>query len=146
MNRHVCAGAISQPNHWARLQVYLYYLYIFPVNICLDHTLMFNEKKIYIYIYILILYLKKYIYKKLKKLFKKLVIFSFLHKFFFSKKQFTNLRSVWMEEWKSGRIENCGRMENIQFSLLCVWLERWKSGRVENSFVWLERKMEWWKM
>ena len=47
-----------------------------------------------------------------------------------------------MEEWKSGRIENCGRMENIQFSLLCVWLERWKSGRVENSFVWLERKME----
>ena len=40
---------------------------------------------------ILILYLKKYIYKKLKKLFKKLVIFSFLHNFFFPKKQFTNL-------------------------------------------------------
>ena len=39
----------------------------------------------------LILYLKIYIYKKLKKLFKKLVIFSFLHNFFFPKKQFTNL-------------------------------------------------------
>ena len=38
------------------------------------------------------------------------------------------LKFVWLEEWKSGR------MENIWFSILCVWLEGWKSGRVENFF------------
>ena len=37
--------------------------------------------------------------------------------------------------WKSGRIKK------IWFSLMCVWLEEWKSGRVENFVVWLERKM-----
>ena len=38
------------------------------------------------------------------------------------------------------------RIEKIWFSLMCVWLEGWKSGRVENFFVWLERKMGGWKM
>ena len=41
-----------------------------------------------------------------------------------------------MGGWKSGKIEK------ILFSLMCVWLEKWKSERVENFFVWLERKRE----
>ena len=50
------------------------------------------------------------------------------------------LRSIQLEKWKSGRIEN------IQFSLVWVWLEGWKSGRAENSFVWLKRKVGGQKM
>ena len=42
--------------------------------------------------------------------------------------------------WKSRRIKK------IWFSLMCVWLEGWKSERVENFFIWLERKMGGWKM
>lgn len=47
-----------------------------------------------------------------------------------------------MEEWKNGRMENCGRMEKwkdgkyLVFPLVCL------VGGVENSFVWLERKRE----
>ena len=37
--------------------------------------------------------------------------------------------------WKIGRIEK------FWSSLMCVWLEGWKSVRVENSFIWLERNV-----
>ena len=46
--------------------------------------------------------------------------------------------------WRNRKVEGwktSGRIEKIWFSLMCVWLEGWKSGRVENFFVWLERKM-----
>ena len=46
-----------------------------------------------------------------------------------------------MGKWKISE-----RIENIWFFLMCVWLEGWKSGRVENLFVWLERKRGGWKM
>ena len=36
--------------------------------------------------------------------------------------------------WKSGRIEK------ILISFICVWLEGWKSERMENFFVWLKIK------
>ena len=57
------------------------------------------------------------------------------------------LGSVWMEEWKSGRMENCERMEMwedgeyLVFPLVCLvgGVEKWEGG---NSFVWLERKMK----
>ena len=53
-----------------------------------------------------------------------------------------DLGSVWLEEWKSGMMENCERMEkwedgkNLVSSFVCAWLEGWKSGKAENSFVW----------
>ena len=36
--------------------------------------------------------------------------------------------SVWLEEWKSGRIKNGERMENILFSFIFVWLgvKKWR--------------------
>jgi len=51
--------------------------------------------------------------------------------------------------WRSGKVEGwkiSGRIEKIWFSLMCVWLEVWKSGRVENFFIWLERKRGGWKL
>ena len=38
-----------------------------------------------------------------------------------------------MEEWKSGRMENCGRMENIVvFSLMCLvrGVEKWEDRKL----------------
>ena len=45
----------------------------------------------------------------------------------------TPLGCVWLEEWKSGRIENGGRIEKILISLLFVWLEvkKWRNGKSE---------------
>ena len=54
-----------------------------------------------------------------------------------------------VEKWKDGKLVRGWknkRIEKIWFSLMCVWLEGWKSGKVENFFVWLERKMGGWKM
>ena len=38
-----------------------------------------------------------------------------------------------MEEWKSGRMENCGRMKNIiVFPLMCLvgGVEKWEGGKL----------------
>ena len=78
---------------------------------------------------ILILYLKKYIYKKLKKLFKKLVIFSFLHKFFFSKKQFTNLRvrlNGGVEKWENRKLREDGKYSVFPLVCLVGEVEKWE--------------------
>ena len=42
---------------------------------------------------------------------------------------------AWLEEWKSGRIENGGRIEKILISLIFVWLKvkKWRDGK--NEFV-----------
>ena len=44
-----------------------------------------------------------------------------------------NSRPIWLEEWKSGRIEKGGRIEKILFSLIFVWLgvEKWRDGKNE---------------
>ena len=34
---------------------------------------------------------------------------------------YLNLGSVWLEKWKSGMKENCGRMENIVFPRVFGW-------------------------
>ena len=41
----------------------------------------------------------------------------------------------WLEGWKSGRIENCERIENILNFLIFVWLgvEKWNDGK--NVFI-----------
>ena len=41
------------------------------------------------------------------------------------------VRCVWLEEWKSGRIENGGRIEKILISLIFVWLgvKKWRDGK-----------------
>ena len=47
------------------------------------------------------------------------------------------LGSVWMEEWKSGRMENCGKMEKwedekyLVFPLMCLvgGAEKWEGGK-----------------
>ena len=48
--------------------------------------------------------------------------------------------------WKSGKVGGwkiSGRIEKIWFSLMYVWLEGWKSGRVEKFlFGWREKKGE----
>ena len=52
-----------------------------------------------------------------------------------------------MKEWKSGRMENCRRMEKWEdgkyliFPLVCL-VGGVESKRVEKSFVWFERKRE----
>ena len=54
-----------------------------------------------------------------------------------------------VEKWEDGKLVGEWKIERIEkfwFSLICVWLEGWKSGRVENSFIWLERKVGEWKM
>ena len=46
--------------------------------------------------------------------------------------------SVWMEEWKSGRMENCERMEKwedekyLVFPFVCLvgGVEKWESGKL----------------
>ena len=51
---------------------------------------------------------------------------------------FWPLGSVWMEEWKSGRMENCGRMEMwedgkyLVFPLVCLvrGVEKWEGGKL----------------
>ena len=52
--------------------------------------------------------------------------------------QIYTLGSVWMEEWKSRRMENCGRMEKwedgkyLVFPLVCLvgGVEKWESGKL----------------
>ena len=41
--------------------------------------------------------------------------------------------SKMMEKWED--------IKYLVFSCVCVWLEGWKSGRVEYSFIWLKRKV-----
>ena len=43
-----------------------------------------------------------------------------------------HLESVWMEEWKSGRMENCGRMEKWEDRKYLVFSRvfGWRSGKV----------------
>ena len=43
--------------------------------------------------------------------------------------------SVWLKGWKSERIENCGRIENILISHIFIWLgvEKWRDGK--NEFI-----------
>ena len=45
-----------------------------------------------------------------------------------------NSGSVWLEGWKSGRIENGRRIEKILFSLIFVWLGVEKSRDEKNEF------------
>ena len=45
---------------------------------------------------------------------------------------FGALEFIWLEEWKSKRIENGGRIEKILISFIFVWLrvEKWRDKKV----------------
>ena len=56
----------------------------------------------------------------------------------FSPQPNTLLGSIWLEEWKNGRLENCGRMEKwedrnyLVFPLVCLvgGVEKWECGKL----------------
>ena len=69
----------------------------------------------------------------MKKLFKKLVIFSFLHKFFFSKKQFTNLRvrlNGGVEKWENRKLREDGKYSVFPLVCLVGEVEKWEGWKL----------------